>query len=54
MPRIYAIRGGMAITRMPKIMHKMASTGFETVMPIFFKPFSTTSVNLFHLLSVAD
>ncbi len=33
---------------MPKIMHIMASTGLEIVMPTFFKLFSTTSVKLFH------
>jgi hypothetical protein len=31
---------------MPKIMHKIARTGLEMVIPIFFNPFSTTSVIL--------
>ena len=35
-----------AITTTPKIRHKMARIGLETVTPIFFSPFSTTSVKL--------
>jgi hypothetical protein len=34
---------------MPKIMQMMARIGLETVTPIFFNPFSTTSVKFFHL-----
>jgi hypothetical protein len=31
---------------MPKIMHKIARTGLEIVIPIFFSPLSTISVKL--------
>jgi hypothetical protein len=34
---------------MPKIMHKMARTGLEIVIPIFLSPFSTISVKRVHL-----
>jgi len=44
-------RSGMIITIMPKIMHKIARTGLEIVIPIFFNPFSTTSVKSAHLLT---
>lgn len=49
MPNMIPMRAGIIITRMPKIMHRIASTGFETVIPIFFNPFSTTSVNYLSL-----
>jgi hypothetical protein len=43
--------GSQAIARIPKIMHRIARTGLETVMPIFFNPFSTTSVIYVHPLT---
>jgi hypothetical protein len=46
MPMIIPTRPGYTMTMMPKIMHKTARTGLETVIPIFFSPFSTTSVKL--------
>jgi len=48
-PTIIQRRAGTAITSMPKIMQMMARIGLETVTPIFFNPFSTTSVKFFHL-----
>ena len=45
-PIIIPTRLGNTMTIMPKIMHKMARTGLEIVIPIFFSPFSTISVKL--------
>jgi hypothetical protein len=47
-PRI----SGTTITIIPKIMQIAAKSGLETVIPIFFKPLSTTSVNSFHFLYI--
>ena len=51
MPIIIPTRSGFTMTIMPKIMHKIARTGLEIVIPIFFSPFSTASVNYVHLLT---
>ena len=48
MPIIIPTRSGNTMTTMPKIMHKMARTGLEIVIPIFFNPFSTASVKYVH------
>jgi len=45
-PIIIPTRLGTTMTIMPKIMHKIARTGLEIVIPIFFSPFSTISVKL--------
>ena len=37
-------RSGTTITIMPKIIQRIARSGLETVIPIFFNPLSTTSV----------
>jgi hypothetical protein len=39
---------------MPKIMHIMARTGLEIVMPIFLSPFSTASAKFVSSLLYAS
>jgi len=51
MPIIIPTRLGNIMTIMPKIMHKMARTGLEIVIPIFLSPFSTISVKYVHLFT---
>jgi hypothetical protein len=46
MPIIIPTRSGNTMTIIPKIMHKMASKGFEIVIPNFFSSFSTIFVRL--------
>ena len=43
-PTINPNSSGRIITSSPKIMAIIASTGFDTVTPIFVSPFSTVSV----------